>query len=76
MLYSLRWHKAWVLCYTPYAGIKRLAFAKEHDDCDLEHWKQVIWRDKSPSVLQNSSSQFVSRTNDEKKIRSLNARHT
>ena len=45
---------------------KRLAFAKEHADWDLEQWKRVIWSDESPFMLQNNSSQFVWRTNDKK----------
>ena len=45
---------------------KRLAFAQEHADRDLEHWKRAICSDESPFTLENSSSQFVWRSNDEK----------
>ena len=47
-------------------GRKRLVFPKEHGDWDLKHWKRVIWSDESPFTLENNSSQFVWRTNDEK----------
>ena len=45
---------------------KHLAFAKEHADWDLEDWKRVIWSNESPFTSENSSSQIVWRTNDEK----------
>ena len=46
--------------------LRRLAFAWEHVDWDVDQWKNVIWSDESLFTLQNNSSQFVWRNDHER----------
>ena len=42
-----------------------MKFAREHGGWNVEQWKRVVWSDESPFRLQNQSTQYVWRTNNE-----------